>query len=257
VKKHFSLLVACAAFALVAAACGDSDDPGTAAIGGSVSNDPPVNFGTTYEGGQFHLGPVDYEETVWRNACDPGASKYAPAVRAAQGELLAGLWDGIPNVAKYCDACIRITTAKGKTALLRVVTYGATTENSIDVSPAAYDILNSDEYPRTMSWQFAKCEATGNIFYEFQVKASEYWSSLWIRNARVPLEKVEVKSQKHPDFVELRRASDGSLNDDKGFGVGAFTFRLTGIDGSVLTETFEWPSGGVAGVTLNGTANFK
>lgn len=256
-KKYSFLLGPSVLLALVVAACGDSDDAGGATVGGVVNNGPPVNFGTTYEGGEFHLGPVDYEETVWRNACDPGASKYAPAVRAAQGELLAGLWDGIANVSNYCDACIRVTTAKGKTALLRVVTYGATTTNSIDVSPAAYDLLNSGEYPRTMSWQFAKCDDTGKIFYEFQVKASEYWSSLWIRNARVPLAKVEVKSKNHADFVEMKRATDGSLNDAKGFGKGAFTFKLTGIDGSVVTETFDWPSSGIANVTLNGTSNFQ
>ena len=256
-KKIF-IAIGCALLSLVA--CGSDDassDVGVASGSGTTTdNGPPVNFGTTFEGGQFHLGPVDYEETVWKNACRPNQNKYASEIRAAQGELLAGLWDGIPNVSSYCDACVRITTAKGKTALLRVVTYGVTTENSIDVSQAAYDLLDSGEYPRTMSWQFAKCDDTGKIFYEFQQKASEWWTSLWIRNARVPISKVEVQSANHSTFTEMTRASDGSLNDAKGFGKGPFTLQITGIDGSVVKESFEWPAEGVGGKTLTGTANF-
>src|SRR5262249_3227318 len=64
-----------------------------------------VLYGQPYSGGQYNLGPVDYAETMFHNACAPG-TKYAAAVQSAEGDLLAGLWDGIPNVAGYCDACI-------------------------------------------------------------------------------------------------------------------------------------------------------
>src|SRR6185436_7258984 len=142
--------------------------------------------------------------------------------------------------------------AKGKSAILRVVTYGDTTANSIDVSPAAWTILNSGEYPRNMTWQFAKCPASGPVYYEFQTASSEWWTSLWVRNARVPLSKVEVKSPNHTSFAALDRGSDGTLTDGGGFGNGSFTIRLTGVDGTVVTDTFTWPSGGIAGKTLTG-----
>ena len=249
---------------LGAAACSSSDGGGNGGDAGSgtdtgtpppVDSGPPVSYGTTYEGGQFHLGPVDWEETKFHNACAPG-TKYAPAVRAMEGELLVGLWNGIPNVAGYCDACIKVTTAKGKTAVLRVVTYGDTTSNSIDVSPAAYTILDSGEFPRTMSWQFVKCPDTGKVVYEFQTGSSEWWTSFWVRNARAPLSKVEIKSKNHGSFITADRGSDGTLTDPSGFGVGSFTVQLTGIDGSTYTDTFEWPAGGIAGKTLTGAGNF-
>jgi hypothetical protein len=97
-----------------------------------MGNGGQAAYGQVYEGGEFHLGPVDYEETEWHNACAPGTG-YVAEVREAQGDLLAGLWNGIPDVAGYCDACISVTTAEGKSATLRVVTYGDTTMNSIDV----------------------------------------------------------------------------------------------------------------------------
>jgi expansin (peptidoglycan-binding protein) len=230
-----------------------SGGSGTASGGATGGGDP---YGQVYSGGQFHLGPVDYDETQWHNACAP-QTKYAADVRAVEGNLLAGLWDGIPNVAGYCDACISVKTDKGKTAILRVVTYGQTTTNSIDVSPEAYAILNSGEYPRAMEWQFVKCPDTGKVIYEFQTGSSEWWTSLWVRNARVPLAKVEVKSPNHTSFAELTRGSDGTLTDGKGFGKGSFTIQLTGMDGQTYSDTFDWPAAGIAGQTLTGQGNIE
>jgi expansin (peptidoglycan-binding protein) len=178
-------------------------------------------------------------------------------VQAVEGNLLAGLWNGIPNVAGYCDACIWVETAMGKSALLRVVTYGDTTPNSIDVSPEAFAILDSGEYPRTMSWKFAKCDDTGPVMYEFQTGSSEWWTSLWVRNARVPLTKVEVMSPNHGSFFELERGSDGTLTDGGGFGNGPFTLQLSGVDGTTVTDQFSWPGGGIAGQMLTGQGNFQ
>ena len=222
----------------------------------SSSSGSVVTYGNPYQGGEYHLGPVDYTESVWHNACAPG-TKYDPKVQAVEGVLLAGLWNGVPNVAGYCDACIWMVTDEGKSAMLRVVTYGDTTPNSVDVSPQAYGVLDSGEYPRHMTWQFAKCPDTGPMLYEFQTGANEWWTSLWVRNARVPLVKVEVKSANHSSWVELQRGGDGTLTDNGGFGAGPFSIRSTGVDGQEVIQDFPWPSGGIAGAFLTGTKNFN
>jgi expansin (peptidoglycan-binding protein) len=260
--------------ALVAGACGGSSSGNEGGSGGSstTSNSTSsgaitssssgsgggalVTYGDPYEGGQFHLGPVDYAETQFHNACAPG-TKYDPEVQQVEGTLLAGLWNGIPDVASYCDACIWVQTAKGKSAMLRVVTYGDTSTNSIDVSPDAFALLDSGEFPREMTWQFAKCPDTGPMQYEFQTGANEWWTSLWVRNPRVPLVKVEVKSVNHASYVELERGGDGTLTDASGFGAGPFTLRATGADGQQVEETFDWPSAGIAGAFLMGKKNFQ
>jgi expansin (peptidoglycan-binding protein) len=217
----------------------------------------PVLYGQPYAGGQYNLGPVDYAETQWHNACAPGGSKYPASIQQSEGSLLAGLWSGIPNVAGYCDACIWVTTGTGKSALLRVVTYGQTTTNSIDVSPSAYQILNTGEYPRSMTWQFAECPASGPMMYEFQTAANPYWTSLWVRNARVPLAKVEVKSVNHAAYAALTRGPDGTLTDASGFGQGAFSIRSTGVDGQQVVDTFSWPAAGIGGAMVTGAGNFN
>jgi expansin len=237
-------------------ATGAGGTTGGGGMTGAGGSGGVVTYGQKYEGGEFHLGPVDYEETEWHNACAP-ATKYAQAVRQAEGNLLAGIWNGVANVAGYCDACIYVQTARGKSALLRVVTYGDTTPNSIDVSPEAFAILNSGEYPRTTSWQFAKCADTGRVMYEFQTGSSQWWTSFWLRNARVPITRVEVRSPNHASYAALERGSDGTLTDDSGFGEGMFTIRATGIDGQQYTDTFPWPAAGIAGQMLTGQGNFQ
>jgi len=234
--------------------CGSSGG-GSDAPGGDPDPNGLVTYGTPFTGGQFHLGPVDYAESQWHNACAPG-TKYAPAIQAVEGAYLAGLWSGIPDVASDCDACIYVTTAMGKSALLRVVTYGDTTPNSIDVSPEAYAVLDSGEYPRAMTWQFARCNDTGPIQYEFQTGSNAYWTSLWVRNARVPLTSVAVTSANHASPAPLARGGDGTLTDSGGFGAGDFTIDLTGVDGQHVVQTFPWPANDTAGATLAGDANF-
>jgi len=221
-----------------------------------------VTYGPPYTGGQYNLGPVDYAESQYHNACAP-STKYPAQVQSAEGNLLAGLWNGIalwggiPSVAGFCDACIWVVTDKGRSAMLRVVTYGSTTSNSIDTSTGAYQDLNTGEYPRGMTWQFAKCPDTGAMTYEFQTGSSQYWTSLWVRNARVPLAKVEVQSANHSSYTALTRGTDGTLTDASGFGMGTFSVRSTGVDGQEVVDTFPWPSAGIAGAFLTGQGNFQ
>jgi expansin len=252
--RSFVACVGCLVVWVVACGSDDANPQKAVSQPGADAGDALV-YGTPYTGGLFHLGPVDYAETQFHNACAPG-TKYAPGVQQVEGTLLAGLWNGIPNVAGYCDACIVVHTDKGKSAILRVVTYGDTTNNSIDVSPDAFQLLNSGENPRSMTWQFAKCPDTGKVMYEFQTGSSEWWTSLWVRNVRVPVSKVEVKSKNHAQYVTMQRGSDGTLTDASGFGNGPFSIRITGIDNSQIEESFAWPASGIAGVTLTGTSNF-
>jgi expansin len=215
-----------------------------------------VTYGQAYTAGVYNLGPVDYTESQWHNACAP-TTKYDSRVQAVEGTLLAGLWNGIPNTEDYCDSCIWVVTGKGKSALLRVVTYGDTSTDSIDTSTQAYSLLNEMENPRTMTWQFAKCPDTGPMMYEFQTGSNAYWTSLWVRNARVPLAKVEVESANHTSWIALQRGNgDGTLTDASGFGTGTFTIRSTGVDGQQVTDTFDWPAAGIAGAFLTGKENF-
>jgi hypothetical protein len=215
-----------------------------AILGAVLTRD--VQYGSTHWG-QYHLGPVDFAETSWHNACAP-ASGYRQALRhntGLGGEFLAGVSTIFSEGGGACDRCIRITTAAERTIIARVVTYGATNEpGDIDVSLSVYEALNIGEYPRLMSWYFTKCPQSGTIQYEFQEGAHIWWSSLWLRISRVPIAKVEVRSKNHQAFFPLTRGTDGTLTDNGGFGEGRFTLRTTAFDGQAIEDDFDsFPTG--------------
>jgi expansin (peptidoglycan-binding protein) len=184
--------------------------------------------------GDYSLGPVAFSGSFW-NSCAP----YTPDLEKAEGTMLAGLalkWNGDGSL---CDACILVKTAKGKSVVARVITTGDTHgPNDIDLSQAAFDAINQGEYPRTMTWELVKCPSSGKLIYQFQTEANPYWTSLWVRNPRLPIKSVEVKSTTHPAFAPLARGGDGTLTDAAGFGDRSFTLRVTASDGQVVTDTF-------------------
>ncbi len=197
-------------------------------------------FGETHSG-QYHLGPVDFAETEWPNACTPlgGYRQVLHYITGLGGEYLAGVSYEYAENGGVCDACILIETGMGESIVARAVTYGATNEpGDIDVSPSVYSALNHDEYPRSMTWVFTNCPNIGALRYEFQTEANPWWTSFWVRNPKIPVTKVEVKSTNHSNWFELRRETDGTFNDDGGFGEGTFTLRLTAMDGQTLEDTF-------------------
>ncbi|MBU1221857.1 hypothetical protein KKF34_16890 [Myxococcota bacterium] len=192
-------------------------------------------YSETFTGGEYHLGPVEWDGE-WNNSCSP----YPTKIRQIEGIYLAGLELTHNGNGQLCDTCIRIETEQGKSLTLRVVTTGYTTPNSIDVSSEAYEVLNSGEYPRNMSWYVTKCPDNGeNIYYQFQTGANVWWTSLWVRNIALPLESVEVRSTNHADWYALTRGNDGTYTDNGGFGEGPFTIRLTSIDGQIIEDSFD------------------
>ncbi|HEX6764168.1 MAG TPA: hypothetical protein VF103_01795 [Polyangiaceae bacterium] len=242
-------------FAAALTGC-SSDDDGS----GEKKPRPPTTSAESLgepHAGQYHLGPVDFAESEWHNACAPGGG-YQASLREATGlggEYLAGVANEHSQGSAVCDSCILIKTATGRSIVARVVTYGVEQDpNDIDVSPNVYEAINTGEYPRSMTWEFAKCPDTGPLSYEFKGGSNPYWTSVWVRNPRVPVTTAEVMSANHASFSGLRRETDGSLTDDSGYGSGEFTYRITAMDGQVVTETLASFS---AGIVVSGAQQFE
>ena len=243
---------------LLSGCSSDNADKGSSGTGPSTGT--PTTSGDTFgdaHAGVYHLGPVDFAETQWHNACAPG-TKYRSELQASvglSGEYLAGVSNAFNDGGGVCDACILIETGKGKSIIARVVTYGVEqADGDIDVSPSVFAAIHQNENPRSQTWHFARCPDEGPLQYEFQTASNPYWTSLWVRNPRVPLVKAEVKSATDKDFVALARAGDGTLTDASGFGDGAFSFRLTAMDGQVVTDDLP---GFTAGALVKSSKQFE
>ena len=123
----------------------------------------------------------------------------------------------------------------GRTEVLRVVTYGESgSDGDLDVSPEAYAALNLDEFPRSMTWHLVACDNAEPLYLQFQTEANVWWTSLWVRNPTMAIERVEVINARFPDGQELVLATDGTYTESSGFGEGPFTLRVTGVTGAFI-----------------------
>lgn len=224
---------------------------------GCVAGAPPSNSGEAFgveHRGSYHLGPVDFAQSRWTNSCAP----YPAEVQQLAGVHLAGVDRSLNGRGQLCDACALVTTSAGKSLLVRIITTGVSkAPGDMDLSPQAYEALLADDptatpqNPRPMTWRLAKCPEGSPIHLQYQTQANVDWTSFWVRNPRLPIDRVEVQSARHPQFVSLRRGNDGTWNLDRGFGRGAFTLRITSVEGVSVTQTFEhFTAGAVVPTTM-------
>ena len=192
--------------------------------------------------GQYHLGPVDFAETRV-----PQRLRALPA--AIQG--MTGQHDrrrerhhrdaGLPlrRMHRSHDRSRSNRRAAGRH--LRREQH----DRAISISaPRPIRYLSEGEYPRAMSWHLVACDNGEPLYFQFQTDASQWWTSLWVRNPSMAIESVEVRSANHPTFTALTLGTDGTYTDGDGFGAGPFTLRVTGVTGATFEMDFPGVTGG-------------
>jgi len=225
-------------------------DAGTAYFGGSHS-------------GNFWIGPVDYSESQYNNACSPSPGTYPSLIQQLYGPYLMGLSNQLSldklsaGAGQLCDVCAELT-ANGQTLIAHVVTYGDETgPNDIDVSVEVDSVLHGATN-RTLTWRFVTCPTTHPIYYTFDGRewSNTWYFRVWIRNARVPVAKVEYQLAGKA-WTAMNGQDDGAWEvDSKDFSAG-FSLRVTALDGQTVEDaipgigTFD-PNAGIAS-----TSNFQ
>jgi expansin (peptidoglycan-binding protein) len=196
-------------------------------------------FGAEHAG-NYNNGPVDFAESKFHNACAP-AEKYPAQIQQLYGPYLAGVDNSVGGDGSLCDACALVKTPMGKSVVVHIVTYGQSNgAGDLDLSPEAFNVLQegSNLGMRSMTWQLARCPDKGNMYIEYQTGANPYWTSFWVRNARVPIASVESKKPGEGAFTKLNRTPDGPFTDGDGVGTDAFDLRITSVGGQAVTQTF-------------------
>jgi hypothetical protein len=213
-------------------------------------------FGDSHAG-NFWLGPVDFAETEYNNACSPSDGEYPPLIQQLYGDYLMGvanevkLGNLVASHGQLCDTCAELT-ANGVTIIAHVITYGQETgPNDIDVSPQAREALQgATNY--TLTWRFVSCPTQNPIYYTFDGRDwSNYWYfRVWIRNSRVPVAKVEYQLG-GAGWTEADWQSDGAWQAASADFSKGFSLRVTSIEGAIIEDalpgigTFD-PDAGIA-----------
>jgi hypothetical protein len=223
-----------------------------AACGGGSGNGPSIpivagDAGTTYYGdphsGNFWLGPVDYAETQWPNACGPANGKYPAAIQQLYGNYIMGLANEaqlgslVAGNGALCDVCAELT-ANGKTLVAHVVTYGdeGGHATNIDVSPEIESAL-SLATSSAGTWRFVTCPTDRAIVYTFDGRewSNVWYFRVWVRNSRVPIAKVEYQLGAKA-WAPMTPQTDGAWEIDSQDFSGGFSLRVTSIEGATIED---------------------
>ena len=205
-----------------------------------VNNDGSKSYGSTHSG-NFWIGPVDYAETVFHNACAPSV-KYPVAIQQLYGNYIMGLSNQAQlqtltaGSGQLCDVCAELT-ANGQTLIAHVVTYGDETGPwDIDVSTQVDSALNGAA-SRRLTWQFIACPTTAPITYTFDGRqwSNTWFFRVWVRNARVPVAKVEYKLGSNA-WSTADWQSDGAWQASSADFSGGFSLRVTSIDNQTIED---------------------
>jgi len=219
---------------------GTSGSDATGGTSGTATQGGGQYFGDAHSG-NFWLGPVDYAETEWHNACAP-SNKYPAGVRTLYGNYIMGLANEVvlqglkASGGDLCDACVELS-ANGKTLVARAVTYGQETgPNDIDVSPEIDQALGGDG-GRSVSWRFTSCATTTPVQYTFDGRqwTNTWFFRVWVRNAKIPFTKLEYKLGSG-SWTAAEHQTDGAFQaSSQDFSQG-FSVRVTAIDGQTLED---------------------
>jgi hypothetical protein len=223
---------------LLLAACSSSSksDPMKAVIGDAGM----VFYGAPYTNVNMWLGPVDYAESQWHNACGhEDGSKYPAVIQQIYGNYIIGL-DGvnIANVASHCDDCAQLT-ANGQTIIAHIVTYGQ--ENGVDaldLSPEAQTALGLSSSNWTGTWQFVSCPTVYPLYYDFDGRdwTNHWYFRVWIRDSRLPVINVESMIT-GGTWQAATQQSDGAWQSVSADFSASFQIRVTAIDNQQIVDT--------------------
>lgn len=218
-------------------------------------------FGDSHSG-NFWIGPVDYAETEWHNACAPSV-KYPSGIQQLYGEYLMGLANEVvleglnAGSGQLCDVCAELT-ANGSTVVAHVVTYGEETgPNDIDVSLQVDSALKGPSN-RTLTWRFVACPTTAPIYYTFDGRqwSNTWFFRVWVRNARVPVAKVEYRIGSNA-WAVADWQSDGAWQASSEDFSSGFSLRVTSIDNQTVEDAIPGLNTFDPDVGIASSGNFK
>jgi expansin (peptidoglycan-binding protein) len=102
-----------------------------------------------------------------------------------------------------------------------------------------------------ITWQEVPCDVAGNIAYHYKDGSSQYWTAIQVRNSRLPIAKLEMKTG--GAYADVPRVDYNYFVQASGAGPGNVSVRITAIDGQQLEDVLPPAS---SNVTVPGSAQF-
>lgn len=211
-------------------ACGDGDGdapPAPSSGGGSTSPGVGQRQGAPF--GEPIDGIATFYDADGTGNCgfDRSSDLMVAAINMAQ-------YDG----SNACGTCLSVKGPKGTVTVHLVDSCPPCEQNHVDLSAEAFaKIADPDDGRVPITWQKVACGSVGPMAYRFQEGSSIWWTSIQVRNHRLPVAKVEY--ERDGAFVDMPRANYNYFVAESGVGEqpSGLKLRITAIDGQSVLDT--------------------
>jgi len=263
-----SVRLALAACLLTACSASSAAPGDTSRDGGGADTDPGASTDTgtvtsTSDTGSANGGDSaeGEEPTRMLSAPEQGIATYYAAdgtgncsFDATPNDLMVAAMDAPEyDNSAVCGECVQLT-GPNATITVRIVDQCPGCEmGHLDLSQQAFAMIADVSLGRVpITWNVVTCDVTGPIAYRFKEGSSQYWTAIQVRNARLPIAKLEWMSG--GSWVAVARQSYNYFVIASGVGTtGPFQVRVTASDGQELVDTLPAV---VAATVVNGAGQF-
>ncbi len=215
----------------VLVACGSSGGGGTGSSSGSGSGGSGGSTGGSSGGaplGQPEQGVATYYAATGDGACSFGPSPDDLNVAAMDEPE----WNG----SAVCGECVAITGPNGSITVRIVDECPECEPGHLDLSQQAFaQIADVSAGKVPITWQVVACDVSGNVAYEIKDGSSQYWTAIQVRNARLPVAKLEW--MQGGSWTDVSRADYNYFVVASGVGPGSYQVRITSSTGETLVDT--------------------
>ncbi len=195
--------------------------------------------------GESQSGIATYYDATGAGNCsfDPTGSLDVAAMNAEQ---YAG--------SAACGQCVRVEGPKGEVTVRIVDQCPECGRGHLDLSREAFAQVAAVAEGRVpIRWTVVACDVSGNLAYRFKEGSSAYWTALQVRNHRVAVRQLEYRSGSGA-WVSIPREPYNYFVVSSGVGAGAFSLRVTAVDGQQLEDALP---GVRDGQVVSGAGQFK
>ncbi|MEM9777631.1 MAG: expansin EXLX1 family cellulose-binding protein [Chloroflexota bacterium] len=183
----------------------------------------------------INTNPVNSGIATYYNATGAGNCSYDPS---PDNLMVAAMNAEEYDNSAVCGSYVEVTGALGSVIVRIVDQCPECAAGHLDLSREAFAEIDEIIKGRVpITWQVVSPPIEGPIVYQFKDGSNQWWTAVQVRNHRNPVAKFEYLNDSN-QWVEVGRLSyNYFVQTGPGMGVGPYTFRVTDIYGSVLTDS--------------------
>lgn len=171
----------------------------------------------------------------------------ACALPCSKGDLWVAINPTDFRASATCGACMHVVGPDAEVTVEVIENCaGACVDGEIELSRTAFEaIADLDEGRAEVRWKLVPCERSGPIQFAYEADSDEWWAGIQVRNTTRLVASLAIRLPEG-NWVELERDPWNHFPVSADLGNGPFDFRITAIDGQVLTqEGIDYVPGGV------------